>query len=87
MLTATDGALEHLATVLDERGAPEGMVVRCVVEGEDLALVPDSEKDGDVVFRHEERAVLVVAKDLSDALDGREFDVDDAEEGRQLTLR
>jgi hypothetical protein len=28
MLTATDGALEHLATVLDERGAPEGMVVR-----------------------------------------------------------
>ena len=87
MLTATDGALEHLAAVLDQRAAPEGMVVRCVVEGEDLTLVPDSEKPGDVVFRHEDRAVLVVGKDLCDALDGREFDVDDTEEGRQMALR
>ncbi len=71
MLTATDGALEQLAAVLDQRAAPEGMVGRCVVEGENLALVPDSEKPGDVVFRHEDHAVLVVAKDLCDALDGR----------------
>jgi Fe-S cluster assembly iron-binding protein IscA len=87
MLSVTDGALEHLATVLANPDVPDGTVIRCVVEGENLALVTDAEEPGDVIFQHEERTVLVVAKDLSDALDGREFDVDATEEGTGLMLR
>ena len=84
MLAATDGALEHLAALLDDHGTPEGHGRPLRRAGEELALVPATQKPGDVVLRHENHAVLVIAKDLCD---GREFDIDDAERGRQATLR
>ena len=87
MLNATDDALKHLATLLDERDAPDGTVVRCMMEDGALALVPDQEQPGDTVFKLEERPVLVVDEELSTALEGREFAMESGENGTDLTLR
>jgi Fe-S cluster assembly iron-binding protein IscA len=87
MLTVTDQALKHLSNLLEEREAADDVVVRCIVDGENLALVPDAEQPGDEVFKLEDRAVLVVAHELAKALDGREFDLHTTEEGSGLTLR
>ena len=87
MLSITEAALEHISQLLDGRDDAEGTVVRCTVEEGSLALIPDTEQPGDQVFHHEDKAVFVVAEELSQMLDGREFDVGTTEQGTGLTLR
>jgi Fe-S cluster assembly iron-binding protein IscA len=88
MLTVTDNARTYLAKMLDDQEVPEGIAARCVVQSGKLTLVPDREQPGDVVFRHEERAVLVVNEQLSEALKDREFDIEETDDGEeQLTLK
>ncbi len=87
MLSVTDEALKHLAEVLDENNAPEGALVRCVAEDEELALVIESSQPDDTIYKLEDRPVLGVSIDLVDALADREFDLDSDDEGPGLTLR
>lgn len=86
MLNVTDNALEYLANLLDQQGADDSTVVRCTVQDGNLAIVPDNEQPGDVAFSHGERTVLVVEEELSQALDGREFDVQTKDGETALTL-
>jgi Fe-S cluster assembly iron-binding protein IscA len=88
MLTVTDNACEYLAKMLDEQEVPDGVAARCVVQSGQLTLVPDSAQPGDVVFKHEQRPVLIVNEELSEALKDREFDIEKSDEGEeQLTLK
>ena len=88
MLTITDNACEYLAKMLDEQEVPEGTAARCIVQSGQLTLVPDNEQPGDKVFKHEDRAVLIVNEELSEALKDREFDVEKSDGGdEQLTLK
>lgn len=88
MLSVTDNACEYLAKMLDEQEVPEGTAARCVVQSGQLTLVPDNEQPGDVVFKHQERPVLIVNEELSEALKDREFDIEKSEQGEeQLTLK
>jgi hypothetical protein len=51
-----------------------------------LGLVIDVERQGDQAGEHEDSKVLLVEKDLTDALQGIAIDVEDAPQGAKLVI-
>lgn len=82
MIELTDSAVEHLRTLLEERGAEAGAGLRLRVErggcaGMQYTMTVDREQEGDSVSRKDGVAVLVDAASLP-FLDGSVIDyVDD----------
>jgi Fe-S cluster assembly iron-binding protein IscA len=75
MLTVTDDARAHFATLLDQAEVPDGSVVRIVTKDQGLALVPDVTRDGDKEFEHDGKTVLVIQQELTSHLEGMTLDV------------
>lgn len=88
MLNVTEKAVDILANSLEASEASEEQSLRLArtPQGE-VGLAIDEERDGDQVVKQEERAILVLDKEISTALDGATLDVSDSPEGQRLTLR
>ena len=65
MLTVTKEAVARLAQMLNQQGLPEETAVRFVFEGDGLVLRQDSEREGDAMFQHEGRTVLLLDAQVS----------------------
>ena len=87
MLKVTERALAYFARMLDDRTLPLETVVRCTLDDASMSLMPDTRQEGDVVYRHGDRPVLVMDAMLSEELDGHAFDVASSDDGESLTLR
>ena len=86
MLTVTETAGAHLAEMLDEAKAPGGAAARFIMGPEGLSLAMDAKRDGDEIFAHEGRTVLLVAEDVASLLADKTLDLTDTEQGKALTL-
>ena len=87
MLNVSESACANLSKLLSDSGAPDGACVRFILEGEELSLTLDGEKPGDATFVHEGKTVLVIDEDVSQSLSNKTLDVEDSEEGLQLTIK
>jgi hypothetical protein len=56
-------------------------------EPDSLGLTLDKPRDGDEVYPHEERNVLLLDRTVAEQLDGLTLDVADSPEGKRLEIR
>lgn len=87
MLNASDAACAFISDLLTSSDAPDDSAVRFVIEENNLSMKLDEEKPGDESFHHEGKTVLVVDAEMSQILDGKTLDVEETEEGPQLTMK
>ena len=86
MLTVTESATAHLAEILDDADAAEGVAIRFVLDEEGLALTLDGFQEGDYTFSHGERLVLLLDDEASKLLTDQTLDVEDTEDGPELSI-
>lgn len=87
MLNVTEKAAGALLESLDASKSEESQLLRLTRAAEGLGLALDQERDGDQVVEHDERKILVVEQDISQALDGATLDAVDTPEGPRLVLQ
>ncbi len=83
MLTVSSAACAHFATLLDQANAPEGLSLRLVASESGIGIQPDTAREGDSVFEHEGRPVLVVDERLAEGLGEHTIDLETSDEGEQ----
>ncbi|MFN9717375.1 MAG: hypothetical protein ACK58L_01695 [Planctomycetota bacterium] len=66
------------------RGQPKGTTVRMEFEDGLVTFRPDTEQDGDVMFAHGGRLLLVVASDTARRIASRTLDVVETSSGDRL---
>ena len=76
MLTVEAGALEFLASKLDDGEFGDGIGLRLMTDGTGFELVPDHCRPRDRVFDVEGRPVLLVAPEIGARIDGRVLECD-----------
>ncbi len=75
MQEITENAGEALESILKREMAPEEKCVRLQMnEGGQGSMSLDTEREGDKVFEHNERKVLVVDPDCAQQLEGRKLE-------------
>ncbi len=85
MLMVTESAAAHLAKLLDEAGAAEGVAARITVTAQSLRLAMDNPHPDDETFEHGERTVLLLDPQTYDSIGDRTLGV--SPEGDALTLQ
>jgi Fe-S cluster assembly iron-binding protein IscA len=86
MLTVSEGAKAHLATIINENEVPDDYAIRLVAGAEGVGLSPDQPKDVDDTYEHDGRTVLVVEPTLNKQLDGRTLSVESSDAGPRLNI-
>jgi Fe-S cluster assembly iron-binding protein IscA len=86
MLTVTDDAKAHLASIITENNVPDEYAIRLVAGPQGIGLAPDEPKETDETFEHEGRTVLCVEPALNEQLDGRKLSVEPSEQGPRLNI-
>ena len=86
MLTLSYTAGEHLDLLLAEANAPDGAVIRVVVEGRGVDLGIDIVRPGDTTFDHGGKVVFVIDEQTSEDLADMHLDVEVTGEESQLVL-
>lgn len=86
MLSVTDAAVKELSDILDQTNASSDQCIRLVQNEDALALQMGEQRAGDQVISGEERPVLLIDSDLSQALEGATLDAVETDEGKQLML-
>ena len=86
MLMVTDAAVARLAGILAEAEAPDDIAVRLVLEGRGVSLQFDSPRPDDATFPHEGRTVLMIDEQVSKLLRDRTLDMEDTDDGPQLSV-
>jgi Fe-S cluster assembly iron-binding protein IscA len=86
MLSITDEAYAHLARLLDDVRATDGMAVRFSLEEDDLWMQPGGPMPGDTTFAHAGRTLLVLSEQVATALSGKTLDVVTDEDGPALAV-
>jgi Fe-S cluster assembly iron-binding protein IscA len=87
MLTVTEAASGHLAELLTDAEAPEGVAVRFVRQEDGLAMSMDNPQSGDTTFEHEGRTVLALEDEVAQLLTQNTLDIEDSDDGPQLALQ
>lgn len=87
MLTITEAATQHLATLLERAETPADLALRVIHDGHTLGLRPDNPRPGDTTFAHQSRTVLILDEEMSALLAERTLDVQQTAEGPQLAIR
>lgn len=85
MLQVSDSAKSLLNELLEKRSDPTH-VLRLSKDGEGFGLGFDAAVEGDTMFDHEGTAVLAVAADVADSLEGVTIDQEDTPEGPRLVF-
>jgi Fe-S cluster assembly iron-binding protein IscA len=87
MLTVTESAVAHLAALLDLPQLQTHDVVRLIIEESGVQMEPARQEPGDVIFKHEERTVLVLEESVSQRLKGFTLDVvEESGESRLMVM-
>lgn len=88
MVTVTEIAKQELYRTLASGGIPNSEVgFRLEVQAlGEYSLVPDFEKEGDQVVEHKGSKVLLVSKELSQALEGTTIDCTETATGMQFII-
>ena len=86
MLTVTESAGGHLASLLVEAEAPEDVAVRFVLEGQGLAMALDNERPDDETFAYEGKTILLLDNQISELLADKTLDIEMADDGPKLAL-
>jgi len=86
MFTVTDEALAHLSELLTKAEASEDVAVRFLREGRGLVLQLDKTGEGDTIFEHEGKTVLVFDEEVSEVLTDSTLGVEESEAGARLAL-
>lgn len=86
MLTLTEAAGAHLATLLDNSEAPDDAAVRIVMGEKGLALATDQPRAEDATYEHNDKTVLVLDKQVATALSDRTIDIEQTEKGTALAI-
>lgn len=86
MLQLTHPAGEHLAHLLLEARAPEGVAVRLYLQYDDLAMAIDEMFEDDAAYDFDGRVVLVLDAHMSHMLDHKRLEVEQTEQGPQLAV-
>ena len=74
MLSVTKPALERLSRKLTRRGVAEGLALRFARQDGRWTLLLDRESTGDTAFSHDGRTVLLLDKDVSEAMTSMTLD-------------
>ncbi|MEO2014446.1 MAG: hypothetical protein ABGZ53_08720 [Fuerstiella sp.] len=82
MVTITEKAFARLQRKL--RRHPDGVAVRMTAKDGRVKFQSDTEQNGDVVFTHGGRLVLVMAADTARRVSKRTLDVVATENGKRL---
>lgn len=86
MLTVTDAAVRHMAEVLYKSDASDETAIRFVQEGRTIVPRLDQERPGDATYEYAGNTVLLLAEDIVALLENRTLDIEDTEDGPQLTI-
>lgn len=88
MLVVTERAKEELRAVLSDGVDEPELSLRLVASGApgQFGLVPDMEKEGDLVVEHEGIKVLLIDEELSALLETVTIDCQEGSEGPQLVI-
>lgn len=86
MITVTATAGTIITNTLEANRQADDDVFRLVVVGNDLSLSVDAERDGDIVVRHETRAILVIEPPVAEAIGDVTIDTD-ADDPSRLVLK
>lgn len=87
MVGVSDRARQELKKILTTNtDEPEACLRLTTDEQGQLGLAIDMERDGDKTVEHEDFRVLVVEKDLANALQGITIDVEETSEGARLVI-
>ncbi len=86
MLQVSQPAVKHLAQMLSEAHAPEGVAVRLYLQYDDLAVAIDEVFEGDALYDFEGRTVLILDAHMCAMLAQRRLDVEQTEQGPQLAV-
>jgi|FLYL01.1.fsa_nt_gi Fe-S cluster assembly iron-binding protein IscA len=88
MLNVTDKAAAALHETLNANTTEENQdqLLRLTRSGDGLGLALDEERDGDQVISHDDKKILVVDNEISQALDGATIDAVETPEGARLVL-
>ncbi len=86
MLTVTEDAKAHLATLIDDNNIPGDKAIRLIAGAQGIGLAPDTPADADETFDHDGRTVLCVEPRLCEKLDGRTLSIQNTEQGAQLSI-
>lgn len=87
MLAVTEAASGHLAELLTNVEAPQGVAVRFVREEDGLAMSMDNPQSGDTTFDHDGRTVFAVEDEVAQLLTQNTLDIEDSDDGPQLALQ
>jgi iron-sulfur cluster assembly protein len=87
MIHVTERAREMLKEALDEviEGAPVTLRLGPTPSG--LGLFPDTPRDDDEVVEHEGQPILLIDRDVGEALANKTIDVEESDDGSRLVLR
>jgi Fe-S cluster assembly iron-binding protein IscA len=86
MLTVSEDAKAHLATIMNENNVPDEYAIRLVAGPQGIGLSPDQPKETDETFEHDGKTVLVVEPALNEQLAGRTLSVEESAEGPRLNI-
>ena len=87
MVGVTERARQELKDILTTNtDEPEACLRLTADDQGQLRLAIDVEKQDDQVVEHEDSKVLLVEKDLADALQGVTIDIEDTSEGARLVI-
>jgi len=87
MIGVTERAREELKRVLTANTDESEACLRLTANDQgQLGLAIDMEREDDHVVEHDDSKVLLVEKELADALEGVTIDVEDTPEGARLVI-
>jgi Fe-S cluster assembly iron-binding protein IscA len=87
MLNLTETAAAHLARLQKKPQLYPDKVIRFVIEDGSIQMIPDQEREGDIVFRDEGETVLVFDKTVSTQLKDLTLDLTKRMGSSQLVLK
>jgi Fe-S cluster assembly iron-binding protein IscA len=86
MLNVTEPAGAHLARLLSESDAPEDSAARLVSGQGGLTLQLDTPREGDELFEHDGRTILLIDPNVSELVEDKTLALHETEEGTALAL-
>jgi len=87
MVTVTDLATQELRNILAEASPEEGQALRLVLRpGGDFGLGVDEEREGDEVVAADGEKILLIAREIADAVGDVTIDAQDTGEGQELVI-
>lgn len=88
MLSVTEQAADVLTKTLEANEIPDGQGLRLARnQSGEFGLAVDERREGDQIVSANDRELLFVESEISDALDGAVLDVTEAPDGARLALR